>query len=110
MKRGKSAAALVLVALAAALPAGAQTRLNPTVTLLTRPSGPVPPDCETGTTIVAPRIEVGEPAPTPTANVPPPSNDLASALRRLAAAAGGDDYAEFKSALADARAAIASYP
>ncbi|MEK6373591.1 MAG: hypothetical protein AABO58_12935 [Acidobacteriota bacterium] len=110
MTRGKSGGALVLMAIAAAaLPALAQSPLNPTVTVLARASGPVPPECETGTTTVAPRVEVAEATPA-TPQAVAPSSDLGSKLRRLQAAAAGDDYEGFKTALAAARAALASYP
>jgi hypothetical protein len=110
MTRGTSGGALVLMAImAAALPALAQSPLNPTVTVLARASGPVPPECETGTITVAPRVEVAEAAPA-TSEAVAPSSDLASKLRRLQSAAAGDDYDEFKVALAAARAALASYP
>src|SRR5207244_1117019 len=46
----------------------------------------------------------------PAAAQAPPSNDLRSALWRLQTAAAGDDYTEFKSALAAARAAAAAFP
>jgi len=101
---------LVLMAItAAALPALGQSPLNPTVTVLARASGPVPPECETGTTTVVTRAEVVEAAPATTESVAP-SSDLGSKLRRLQTAAMGDGYDEFKTALAAARAALASYP
>src|SRR5947207_11612759 len=111
MKRGMSGAALVVVVMtAAALPAAAQVQLNPTVTVLPRATGPVPPECETGVTSVAPRVSIGEPAPAPAAAMPAPSGDLANALRRLQVAARGDDYDEFKAALASAHASVGAYP
>src|SRR5437016_13956761 len=109
MMPAKRSAALLLMAIAAAaLPAAAQLSLNPLVTVLARPIAPVPADCATGETTAAPRIVIGEPAPEAPASVPapPPSRDLRSTLRRLQAAAAGDNYAELKSALAAARAAV----
>src|SRR2546430_7064806 len=107
----KSGAALVFLAIAAAaLPTAAQTSLNPTVTLLPQPSGPVPPECVAGAAAATPRMEVGQtPAQQPDF-VAPPSADLAARLARLQAAAAGDDYTEFKAALTDARAFLQSYP
>jgi hypothetical protein len=100
---------LVLMAMtAAALPALAQSSLNPTVTVLASASGPVPPECETGMTTIAPRTDVAETAPAP--NAVAPASDLGTKLRRVQAAAAGDEYEEFKAALAAARAAQASYP
>src|SRR5438876_8994157 len=112
MMPAKRSAALLLMAIAAAaLPAAAQLSLNPLVTVLARPTGPIPEDCATGETTAAPRIVIGEPAPQAPAAAPaPPSNDLRSALWRLQTAAAGDDYTEFKSALAAARATAAAFP
>src|SRR5438067_2407230 len=112
MMPAKRSAALLLMALAAAaLPATAQLSLNPLVTVLARPTGPVPQDCATGETTAAPRVVIGEPAAQAPAAAPaPPSNDLRLALWRLQTAAAGDDYAEFKSALTVARAAAAAFP
>jgi hypothetical protein len=110
MKRGTSGGALLLMAMtAAALPALAQSPLNPTVTVLARASSPVPPECETGTTTIAPRAEVADAEPATPPSVAP-SSDLGAKLRRLQAAAMGDDYEEFNAALASARTAVASYP
>src|SRR5438132_10949485 len=111
MKRGMSGVALVLMVMAAAaLPSVAEVQLNPTVTVLPHATGPVPPECETGVTSVAPRVNVGEPAPAPAAAMPAPSGDLAAALRRLQVAARDDDYDAFKAALASARASVDMYP
>src|SRR5947207_15359510 len=112
MTRANCSAAFFLTAVAAALPAAAQLPLNPLVTVLARPAGPVPADCATGVAVAAPRAAIAEPAPAPApAEAPaPPSNDLRTALLRLELAANGDDYGEFKAALAAARAAAAAFP
>ena len=102
--------ALLLLAIVADVPlAPAQVKLNPTVTLLSQPSGPVPAECETGLTTAAPRAELGE-TPAPPAALPPPSAELAATLGALEAAAASDDYADFKAALTAARAAVTTYP
>src|SRR3954453_17782674 len=112
MTRAKRSAALLLMAIAAAaLPAAAQLALNPLVSVLARPTSPVPADCATGETTAAPRVVIGEPAPeAPVAAPAPPSNELRSALWRLRSAAAGDDYAELKAALTAARAAASTFP
>ncbi|HEV7425838.1 MAG TPA: hypothetical protein VGQ46_05685 [Thermoanaerobaculia bacterium] len=102
--------ALATVVAAAAFSVSAQTReLNPTVKVLARPQSPVPAECATDPNTVpaleaeAPAVEAGTPPV-------PPSNDLRASLRRLQVAAEGDDYAAFKSALAEARRAVAAHP
>src|SRR5947199_7252833 len=80
------AAAFFLVALAA-VPAPSQ--LNPLVSVLPRPSGPVPADCETGVATATPRLVLGEPAPAAETAAPAPSNEMRAALWRVEAAANG---------------------
>jgi hypothetical protein len=102
--------ALATVVAAAAFSASAQTReLNPTVKVLARPQSPVPAECATDPNTV-PALEAEAPAVQPGTPPVPPSNDLRASLRRLQVAAEGDDYAAFKSALADARRAVAAHP
>jgi hypothetical protein len=106
----KRVIALASVVAAAAFSASAQTReLNPTVKVLARPQSPVPAECATDPTTV-PALEAEAPALEPVPAAAPPSNDLRASLRRLQVAAEGDDYAVFKSALAEARRAAASHP
>src|SRR5436305_4998945 len=108
MTRAIRAAAFCLVALAA-VPAPSQ--LSPLVSVLPRPSGPVPADCETGVAAATPRLVLGEPAPAAEMAAPaPPSNEMRAALWRVEAAANGDDYNEFKAALTAARAAAEAFP
>jgi len=105
----KPVALALLAVVAAAFSLSAQTSsLNPTVKVLARPQSPVPAECATDVSTIAPAIEPEalEPA---NASVPP-SNDLRASMRRLQVAAEGDDYAAFKSALAEARRAAASHP
>jgi len=100
--------ALASVVAAAAFSTSAQTReLNPTVKVLARPQSAVPADCAINPNTVA-ALEPEAPAPV-TASAPP-SNDLRASLRRLQVAAEGNDYAAFKSALAEARRAVAAHP
>jgi hypothetical protein len=102
--------ALAWVVAAAAFAASAQTReLNPTVKVLARPQGPVPAECATDPATV-PALEAEAPALEPVTAPGPPSNDLRASLRRLQVAAEGNDYAVFKSALAEARRAVAAHP
>src|SRR3954466_5476457 len=102
--------ALATVVAAAAFSASAQTReLNPTVKVLARPQSPVPAECATDPNTV-PALEAEAPAGQAGTPPVPPSNDLRASLRRLQVAAEGDDYAAFKSALADARRAAAAHP
>lgn len=109
----KKQVALVLLAVAAAaFSVSAQTSpLNPTVKVLARPQSPVPAECATDLSAVAPAVEP-EPQPVPDQVIKsvPPSNDLRASMRRLQVAAEGDDYAAFKSALSDARRAVTSHP
>ena len=106
----KRVIALASVVAAAAFSASAQTReLNPTVKVLARPQSPVPAECATDPTTV-PALEAEAPALEPATAAAPPSNDLRASLRRLQVAAEGDDYAVFKSALAETRRAAASHP
>jgi hypothetical protein len=100
--------ALATVVAAAAFSAPAQTReLNPTVKVLARPQSAVPAECATDPSIVpALEAEAAEPAAAPA----PPSSDLRTTLRRLQVAAEVNDYAVFKSELAEARRAAASHP
>ncbi|MCU1230033.1 MAG: hypothetical protein JWO97_2917, partial [Acidobacteria bacterium] len=100
--------ALATVVVAAAFSAPAQTReLNPTVKVLARPQGPVPAECATDPAIV-PALEAE--AVEPVTAAAPPSNDLRASLRRLQVAAEVNDYAVFKSELAEARRAAAAHP
>jgi hypothetical protein len=102
--------ALASVVAAVAFPASAQTReLNPTVKVLARPQSPVPAECATDPATV-PALEAEAPPLEPVTAAVPPSNDLRASLRRLQVAAEGDDYAVFKSALAEARRAAATHP
>jgi hypothetical protein len=102
--------ALACVVAAAAFAASAQTReLNPTVKVLARPQGLVPAECATDPATV-PALEAEAPALEPVTAPGPPSNDLRASLRRLQVAAEGNDYAVFKSALAEARRAVAAHP
>ena len=57
-----------------------------------------------------PALEAEAPALEPATAPAPPSSDLRSSLRRLQVAAEVNDYAVFKSALAEARRAAAAYP
>jgi hypothetical protein len=104
--------ALASVVAAIAFPASAQTReLNPTVKVLARPQSPVPAECATDpATVPALEAEAEAPAMEPVTAAAPSSNDLRASLRRLQVAAEGDDYAVFKSALAEARRAAAAHP
>jgi hypothetical protein len=100
--------ALATVVAAAAFSATAQTReLNPTVKVLARPQGPVPAECATDPAIV-PALEAE--AVEPVNAAAPPSNDLRASLRRLQVASEVNDYAVFKSELAEARRAAAAHP
>jgi hypothetical protein len=102
--------ALATVVAAAAFSASAQTReLNPTVKVLARPQSPVPAECATDPATV-PALEAEAPALEPLTAPVPPSNDLRASLRRLQVAAEVNDYAVFKSALAEARRAAAAHP
>src|SRR5258708_35147308 len=107
----KKPVALALLAVAAAaFSASAQTSsLNPTVKVLARPQSPVPAECATDLSTAAPAIEPEPPALETTNTAVPPSNDLRASLRRVQIAAEGDDYAAFKSALAEARRAAAAH-
>jgi hypothetical protein len=106
----KRVIALACVVAAAAFAASAQTReLNPTVKVLARPQGPVPAECATDPATV-PALEAEAPALEPVTAPGPPSNDLRASLRRLQVAAEGNDYAVFRSALAEARRAVAAHP
>jgi hypothetical protein len=100
--------ALATVVAAAAFAASAQTReLNPTVKVLARPQSPVPAECATDpATVPALEAEALEPLAAPA----PPSSDLRTSLRRLQVAAEVNDYAVFKSALAEAKRAAAAHP
>src|SRR3954466_13208898 len=109
----KKPVALVLLAVAAiAFSASAQTSsLNPTVKVLPRPQSPGPPECAPDLSTAAPGVEP-EPqtAPDQAITSVPPSNDLRASLRRLQVAAEGDDYATFKSTLAEPPRSAASHP
>jgi hypothetical protein len=101
-RRAAVAMAMSVVALLATpLPA----QLKPKVRVLTNPSVPVPPECAEGTVAPPPRVEV-VPAPV---TASPLRGGLSTALRVVQQAAERDDYDAFKRALADARAATASY-
>jgi hypothetical protein len=107
----KPVALALLAVVAAAFSLSAQTSsLNPTVKVLARPQSPVPADCATDLSTTAPAIEPEPQALEPANASVPPSNDLRASLRRLQVASEGDDYAAFKSALAEARRAAASHP
>jgi|GEM_PF-7078448 len=102
--------ALASVVAAGAFPAWAQTReLNPTVKVLARAQSPVPAECATDPSIV-PALEADTRAAEPVAEPAPPSNELRASLRRLQVAAEVNDYAVFKSELAEARRAAAAHP
>src|SRR5947209_7977396 len=89
---------------------GDSVPLNPTVKVLPKARTTVPPDCFEGGAPV-PVIAEAQPPPLTAATAPaPPSADLRSRLRRVQSAAERDDREEFKAALADARAAVGSYP
>ncbi|HEY8130412.1 MAG TPA: hypothetical protein VII12_00860 [Thermoanaerobaculia bacterium] len=100
-----------VVAALGALSASAQ--LNPTVKLLPKPQAAVPPECEQGLAPAQPRVIVAE-APAeetkPARAAEPPSLDLKTRLRAVQVAAEQGDRDAFKTALADVRSAIASYP
>ena len=87
--------------------------LNPTVKVSRKPQSIVPPECEQGLAPATPLPPVEEasaeiaPAAAPT---PPPTSDLRTRLRRVQTAAETENYDAFKSALADARAAVNAYP
>lgn len=107
----KPVALALLAVVAAAFSLSAQTSsLNPTVKVLARPQSPVPAECATDVSTIAPAIEPEPQALEPANASVPPSNDLRASLRRLQVAAEGDDYAAFKSALAEVRRAAASHP
>ena len=89
---------------------GQSVPLNPTVKVLPNARTVVPADCFEGGARV-PVIAEAAPPPLTAATAPaPPSADLRSRLRRVQSAAERDDRDEFKAALADARAAVGSYP
>jgi len=98
------------------LAAVAAAQLNPTVQRLSRPSGPVPPECEQGLLPApTPRIEVAE-IPEPqlsaasAASLPPASRSLRAQLEEVRAAAERGDRPRFRDALAGAKATLAGYP
>jgi hypothetical protein len=89
---------------------GQSVPLNPTVKVLPNARTVVPADCFEGGARV-PVIAEAAPPPLTAATAPaPPSADLRSRIRRVQSAAERDDRDEFKAALADARAAVGSYP
>lgn len=100
-------------ALTSCLAVAALGQLNPTVQRLSRPSGPVPPDCDTASSVAAaPRLQVSE-IPEPAAALPPvapPSSSLRSLLRETRAAAEAGDREAFRDALAAAKQTLRSYP
>ena len=99
-----------VVAISACALFGQSVPLNPTVKVLPNARTVVPADCFEGGARV-PVIAEAAPPPLTAATAPaPPSADLRSRLRRVQSAAERDDRDEFKAALADARAAVGSYP
>ena len=91
----------------------ASAQLNPTVKVLPKPQSTVPPECEQGLAPAAPRVIIAETAAEetkPTRAAAPPSLDLKTRLRAVQVTAERNDRDAFKAALADARAAVASYP
>jgi hypothetical protein len=109
--RGPAAVCLLMAINAPAL--FGQT-LNPTVKVLPKPTSIVPTDCDAGLAPAAPRqMAMALPAETPTPairDVVPPAADLRTRLRRVQSAAESGDYQTFKTTLAEARTALASYP
>ena len=98
-------------ALAVACAVSASAQLNPTVKVLESASTPIPPECAEGLAAAPPRIVAeAQPAPQPKRAPAPPSLDLRTRLRAVESAAAADDRDAFKAALADAKAAVASYP
>jgi hypothetical protein len=81
---------------------------------LTKPSGPVPSDCDTSSTVAAaPRLDVSqipETAPVALPPVAPPSTSLRNLLRETRAAADRGDREAFRSALAAVKATLRAYP
>lgn len=100
------AAAIAVCALVVSTPADAQ--LRPKVKVLTTATTPVPTECAEGTVAPPPRVEV---TPPPPMRVPetPLRGTLSTSLRAVQQAAERDDYAGFKDALANARAAVAAH-
>ncbi|HEV7921772.1 MAG TPA: hypothetical protein VGR02_13365 [Thermoanaerobaculia bacterium] len=102
------------LALTSCLAAAALGQLNPTVQRLPRPSGPVPADCDTSSTVAAaPRLQVSEiPEPVPAALPPvaPPSSSLRVLLRETREAADRGDRGAFRIALAGVKATLRGYP
>jgi len=93
--------------------AGALAQLNPTVNVLPRPQGPVPGECEQGLAQAQPRTLIAEAPPQPAPKkegAAPPTLDLKTRLRAVQGAAEQGDREGFKTAMAAARSAIASYP
>ena len=91
----------------------ASAQLNPTVKVLPKPQSTVPPECEQGLAPAAPRVIIAETTAEetkPARAAAPPSLDLKTRLRAVQVTAERNDRDAFKAALADARAAVASYP
>jgi hypothetical protein len=100
------AAGITLCAIVVAVPAGAQ--LRPKVKVLTTATTAVPTECAEGTVAPPPRVEV-TPAPSMVrVSSTPVRGTLSTSLRAVQQAAERDDYAAFKQALSDARAATAA--
>ncbi|MGZ8868025.1 MAG: hypothetical protein ACXW2P_06750, partial [Thermoanaerobaculia bacterium] len=115
MRASKRRGIVVLVMMFGALALSAQTPpLNPTVTVLIEPAGPVPPGCVDGE---VPRVAQQPPAPVPPRPQPAPprsepaapqrvatTGDVRSNLRDAHAAATGRDRAAFDASVAAAKA------
>jgi len=97
---------MTLCAIVVAVPAGAQ--LRPKVKVLTTATSPVPTECAEGTVAPPPRVEVTPAPPAVRVSSTPVRGTLSTSLRAVQQAAERDDYAAFKQALSDARAATAA--
>ena len=106
MRRTATWFALVVAASAV----GASAQLNPTVKVLSKAQAPVPAECAEGLAPAPPRAVAEAPQVESKPAPAPPSLDLKTRLRAVQTAAEQNDRDAFKSALADARNAIASYP
>ena len=113
MRRVRGRAVIVLIAVALAPVALAQTsRLNPTVKVLPKPTSIVPAECVEGTVAAPLRapVEQAPAIPAAAAAVAPPRADLRTALRQVQTALENNDYNGFKTALAEARQTLENYP
>ena len=113
--RGLRAGFLLLLCTGSLSAMGAATQtLNPLVTRMPAPSGPVPVECDEGQSPnIPPRVNVAEiqaPEVVPATAVVPPSRNLRAELQSAQAALGRNDRAEFDRHVANAKAIVAGYP